>query len=116
MGGVGFQLLAQAADVYGDGAGIDVFTHPPHQIQQAVAVEDLAGMPSHQIQQIEFPGGERDFPISYQYLPGVGIDGQPVEGEYGLPARGGTCASALGASQNRPTLLTSSRGLNGLTT
>jgi len=92
---IALDLFAQAMHVHRHRAGIDIFGQTPHQVEQLVAVEHLARVPCQDQQQIELFRCQR---------PKVRACSSP------------SFVAPMVRRSTALTRLTSSRGLNGLTT
>ena len=93
-GGVFFDLLAETADVDGQGVAVAVFS--PEAFVELVAGEDLAGVLGEEVEQLEFAGGEGHGGAVDPDLVGADVDGEAAEVEGGR----GCLLAAAGAAED----------------
>ena len=93
IGRVVLDLLAQPADVDGDGAAVAVAA--PDELEQVLAAEHLPWMLDEHLEQLELAGGHPHRPAGDAHLVRGEVDLEPAEAE---PRRGAACA---GAAQDR---------------
>src|SRR5680860_193457 len=77
-GWVAFDLLPQPSNVDGHGGGVAVGV-PPHELQELLAPEGVAGLAGEEREQVELARGERDEVSVDPYLAGAEVDEQTVE-------------------------------------
>lgn len=91
IGGVFLDLVAEPADVDGDGAAVAVA--PPHALEQLLAAEHLSGMLDEHAKQLELAGGHPHRLARERHLVGIEVDLEPTEAQ---PCS----ASGAGAAQD----------------
>src|SRR3954453_1453880 len=79
---VGLDLLAQAPDVDGDGAGVAVELEVPDLVEELLAREDLAGMAGEEEEEVELAGGQVERHAVAPDIAPARIDAQRPEAEH----------------------------------
>jgi len=81
LGGVGFEVAAEADDEVVDGAGVGIFFDVPDVFEEFFAGNDLAGMVEEIAEEVGLHEGEVDGFVVVADFEGVEIDGATGEGE-----------------------------------